>query len=247
MFLAFDPAVSLEYQVLLLPVPPPRRCSSDAGDEAPRQGHVTLGMFMPESFEGRQQPGQEKALPLLVFSSAHGRWTRRLLAPGRCAPARLYDRVMRRRRRSSEGYPWVRTWRSALYCRDSLYAHCEKRILVVLRCSEGTYDMVKLPADEVENVSSGLPVDSIFASTEDGVLLRYASVDVFRVKVWALQESVDGGGHLEWTLTHDKDLAGPASSRAVQSRSARHWRRERWRPRQERVVLRRGRRRSWQW
>jgi len=56
-------------------------------------------------------------------------------------------------------------------------------MLVVLRCSEGTYDMVKLPADEAElHVSSGLPVDSIFASTDDGVLLRYASVDAFRVK-----------------------------------------------------------------
>jgi len=68
--------------------------------------------------------------------------------------------------------------------------------------------MVKLPADEAElHVSSGLPVDSIFASTDDGVLLRYANVDAFRVKVWALQESADGGGQLEWTLTHDKDLA----------------------------------------
>lgn len=220
LFLAFDPAVSLEYEVLLLPVPPTRRCISDAGlpaDEAPRQGQVTLGMFMPEPLEGQQQqPGQEKALPLLVFSSAHGRWTRRLLAPGRCAPPRLYDRVVRRRRRTAEGDPWLRTWRpSALYCRGSLYAHCEKRILVVLRCSEGTYDMVKLPADEaeLEHVSSGLLVDSIFASTDDGVLLRYASVDAFRVKVWALQESAAGGGgqqQLEWTLTHDKDLAAHA-------------------------------------
>ncbi|XP_066386017.1 uncharacterized protein [Miscanthus floridulus] len=94
------------------------------------------------------------------------------------------------------------------------YAHCEKRILVVLHCSEGTYDMVKLPTDEAElHVSSGLPVDSIFARTNDRVLLRYASVDAFRVKVWALQESADGGGQLEWTLTHDKDLAVHARMR----------------------------------
>ncbi|KAJ1271131.1 hypothetical protein BS78_06G105400 [Paspalum vaginatum] len=119
---------------------------------------------------------------------------------------------------------WVRMWRSALYCRGSLYAHCDKRVLVVLRFSAGTYDMVKLPPDhangdvveaqyaaEAEQALSGLPRDSIFPSAEDGVLLRYASVgDGFRVKVWSLRESPEGGGQLEWTLTHDKDLAAHA-------------------------------------
>lgn len=117
-------------------------------------------------------------------------------------------------------YTW---WSSALYRQGSLYAHCEKRILVVLRCSEGTYDMVKLPgiadtdagAGRGEryaegHVLSSLPVDSIFPGTEDGLLVRYTSADMFRVRVWALHESVsdDGGGRLlEWTLTHDTDLA----------------------------------------
>ncbi|RCV33758.1 hypothetical protein SETIT_7G108200v2 [Setaria italica] len=224
LFLAFDPAVSLDYEVLFLPVPPPRQSNGDAGL---RQGHVTLGMFMPESFGKPQEPDDEKLLPLLAFSSATGRWTNRLLTPGRCAPARLYDRVMRRRRRSAEGGdPWARTWRSsALYRRGSLYAHCEKGILVVLHCSEGTYDMVKLPAVAdagagagqgeryaAGHVLSSLPVDSIFPGTEDGVLVRYASADAFRVRVWALHESAgDGGGRLlEWTLTHDTDLAAHA-------------------------------------
>jgi hypothetical protein len=113
-----------------------------------------------------------------------------------------------------------------VYCRGALYAHCEKRILVVLRSSsEGTYDMVKLPADAdagagaghgeryaAGHVLSSLPVDSIFPSTEGGVLLRYASVDALRVRAWALRESAsDGGGPLlEWTLTHDTDLAAHA-------------------------------------
>ncbi|KAG2566402.1 hypothetical protein PVAP13_7NG193800 [Panicum virgatum] len=180
-------------------------------------------MFVPESFGKESMPGEEeKLLPLLVFSSATKRWTKRLLAPGRCAPPRLYDGVMRRRRRSAVGDPWVRTWRSAVYWRGALYAHCEKRILVVLRSSsEGTYDMVKLPADAgaghgeryaAGHVLSSLPVDSIFPSTEGGVLLRYASVDALRVRAWALRESAsDGGGPLlEWTLTHDTDLAAHA-------------------------------------
>ena len=52
LFLAFDPAVSLDYEVLLLPVPPSRQGNGDAGlpGEAPRQGRATLGMFVPESF-----------------------------------------------------------------------------------------------------------------------------------------------------------------------------------------------------
>jgi hypothetical protein len=226
LFLAFDPAVSLDYEVLLLPVPPPRQSNGDAGlpAEAPRQGRVTLGMFVPESFGKQQEANEEKLLPLLVFSSATRQWTKRLLAPGRCAPPRLFDRVMRRRRRSAEGDSWVRTWRSAVYCRGALYVNCEKRILVVLRSSsEGTYDMVMLPADAgagagqgeryaAGHVLSSLPEDSTFPSTEDGVLLRYASVDAFRVKAWALRESAgDGGGPLlEWTLTHDMDLAAHA-------------------------------------
>ncbi|KAF8703196.1 hypothetical protein HU200_031983 [Digitaria exilis] len=167
LFLAFDPAVSLDYEVLLLPVPPPPRRSNggDAtglGGEAPsclRQGRVTLGMFVPESFGEKREPSEEKLLPLLVFSSAARQWTKRLLAPGRCAPARLYDR---------DTDTWARTWRSA--------------------------------------------VDSICLSTEDGVLLRYVTVDVSRVKVRSLHESANVGGEqmLEWTLTHDEDLAAQA-------------------------------------
>ncbi|KAF8714811.1 hypothetical protein HU200_027341 [Digitaria exilis] len=226
LFLAFDPAVSLDYEVLLLPVPPPR-----LRGEAPglRQGRVTLGMFVPESFGEKRETSEEKLPPLLVFSSAARQWTKRLLAPGRCAQTRLYDRVLRRRRRrSAEGGDtdtWVRTWRSAVYRRGTLYAHCEKRILVVLRFSEGSYDMVKLPPNANADAGAGhggrydaghdlssLPVDSIFLSTEDGVLLRYVNVDVSRVKVWSLHESANVGGEqmLEWKLTHDEDLAAQA-------------------------------------
>ncbi|KAL6843557.1 hypothetical protein ACP4OV_026619 [Aristida adscensionis] len=227
-FLAFDPAVSPDYDVLLLPVPPPRRGTTrerDGGGGLPKApAPVTLDMFVPEP-SGKSPPPEEKVLPLYVFSSVTGQWRRGMFAPGRRAPARLYDKVMARRRRgSSEPDQWAPTWRSAVYSRGALYAHCEKRILVVLRCSEGTYDMVKLPAAAggggadagahyaSGHVLSGLPVDSIFSSAEEGVLLRYTSiVDASRVKVWALRESSTAGdGELEWTLTHDKDLGAHA-------------------------------------
>ncbi|CAN6270089.1 unnamed protein product, partial [Urochloa humidicola] len=265
MFLAFDPAASLDYEVLLLPVP-----AHEAPSSHPRQGHVhvTLGMFVPGSFGGKPRDppddAEEKLLSVLAFSSATGQWTRRLLAP-----ARLYDRVMRRRRRrqGAEGDPsWARTWRpSAVYSRGALYAHCEKRVLVVLRCSEGTYDMVKLPsiaeagAEEVERYAAGhvlssLPVDSILPSADDGVMLRYAAADVFpghgmgaervggRRRQAAAGVDADARGRPRRARAH----VGPAPPRAVQPRPARGGGgARRPRRRQVRVVLRRERRGSY--
>ncbi|XP_062227394.1 uncharacterized protein LOC133925501 [Phragmites australis] len=174
-------------------------------------------MFVPKSF-GKQQEPDEKLAPLFAFSSATGRWSRQLFEPGRCAPARLYDKVMRRRRQSSEVDPWVRTWRLAVHSHGSLYAHCEKHVLVVLRCSEGTYDMVRPPADAdandgahyaAEHVLSHLPVDSYLpehrgrgaAAVRERRRVPRQGVGVTRI---------DRRGQLGWTLTHDKDLSAYA-------------------------------------
>lgn len=225
-FLAFDPAVSLDYEAFLLPVPAPRGQSNGGMSRGCNYDKATLGMFMPESFLNprEEDPGEDGAnlLPVLVFSSASGRWRSKLLAPGRCAPARLFERVTRRGQRR-DADTWAPTWRAAVYRGGTLYAHCGRRVLVALRCAEGTYDMVKLPSRQAdpdaaaaateryaaEHVLAGLPVSAVFPGAGGDVpALRYARVDAFRVRVWALQELPDG--QLSWAQTHDRDLAAHA-------------------------------------
>uniref|UniRef100_J3LY64 Uncharacterized protein n=1 Tax=Oryza brachyantha TaxID=4533 RepID=J3LY64_ORYBR len=177
---------------------------------------------MPESSPGEDElaPPGKKAFPVRVFSSADGKWRRGALAPGRCAPEHLYDRVMALcRLRTEVKDARVRRWRSAEYCRGALYAHSESHVLVVLRWAEGTYDMVELPdggkAGWVRypymHVLAARPLELV-SSSPDGGAVRYAKVTMSgRVRIWALEESSSddggGGGKLEWTLTHDKDLA----------------------------------------
>jgi hypothetical protein len=213
LFLAFDPAVSPHYEAFLLPVPPPPQ-RDDGWTRAP----PTLGMYVPQwFFEKWEEPAVKagKLLPLLVFSSETGRWRRQLFAPGRCFPPCLYDRVTQRRGQDQEkAGAWAPTWRSAVYSRGALYARCRKRVLLVLWCAEGTYDMVQVPSPDAgaaDHILSRLPACSIFRSAgDDGTLLRYARVDACRVKAWALRESGDGEGQLAWTMTHDADLAAHA-------------------------------------
>jgi hypothetical protein len=140
----------------------------------------------------------EKAVPVLVFSSEDGRWTRRVFAAGRCSPGHLYDRVTSPEVRA-------RTWRSAAYRRGSLYVQSDSHVLLALRCSEGTYDMAELPSVATGAAIGVMPRGSIFLSPdpETGGVLRYASMNRCRVRVWRLREPTED--QLEWTPTHDKD------------------------------------------
>ncbi|KAK1669880.1 hypothetical protein QYE76_058039 [Lolium multiflorum] len=74
MSLAFDPAVSLHYEVSLLP--------EDA------LVHKWLLVM-------HRNPGSERVVPLEVYSSRTGQWEIREFTPGRCAPGHLYDMVAR--------------------------------------------------------------------------------------------------------------------------------------------------------
>ncbi|KAK3142531.1 hypothetical protein QOZ80_4BG0347750 [Eleusine coracana subsp. coracana] len=83
----------------------------------------------------RDEHGKQ-LLPVTVFSSASGRWRRRLLVPGRCAPGRLYCRVTTQPGRLADGTTWAR---SAVYRGGTMYAQYGRRVLVVLRyCATGT-------------------------------------------------------------------------------------------------------------
>ncbi|XP_051222175.1 uncharacterized protein [Lolium perenne] len=84
--LAFDPAVSLHYDVYHLEELAAR----------PNQGEVL-------------QQLEKSLVSLLVYSSRTGRWESRELVPGRCAPGHLYDAVAtpkEEEKQDDDGYSW---------------------------------------------------------------------------------------------------------------------------------------------
>jgi hypothetical protein len=119
--LAFDPAVSLHYDVFLL---------EELGAR-PNQGEVP-----------QQQLKKSQVVRSIVYSSSTGRWENREFVPGRCAPGHLYDVV------ATPGNTYNPTVWSSVYWRGSIYMHCRNNILMVLRPSCGTYDMVQLPENQ---------------------------------------------------------------------------------------------------
>lgn len=70
-------------------------------------------------------------------------------------------------------------WPCGEYWRGSLYFGCEKGVLMILRCLEGTYDMVQLPGEVYTAAGNayGLRRRSLLASYERGV--RYAALDEY--------------------------------------------------------------------
>ncbi|KAF7026191.1 hypothetical protein CFC21_038309 [Triticum aestivum] len=95
------------------------------------------------------------------------------------------------------------TFHSSNYWCGSVYMHCDNNVLVILRPSKGTYDMVELP-EEPCGARSGLslPKDSVIASYERGV--HYVATNNSQLRVWMLNELT--GGQLGWTLSHDTNL-----------------------------------------
>uniref|UniRef100_A0A0D9W5C6 F-box domain-containing protein n=1 Tax=Leersia perrieri TaxID=77586 RepID=A0A0D9W5C6_9ORYZ len=229
-FLAFDAASPDRYTVFLLPV----------GTPLPRRKNLcrpwmTLDLLIPEEQDDHLAPlpSPSALLPLRVFSSVDGKWRRRELVPGRCAPVELYGRVMAlcRRRPEFDAAAAVPRWRSASYGRGgAMYAHSESDVLVVVRCEEGTYDMVELPGGGVRwsvaydhsHVIADLPLELVSVSSSsghgdgDGDVVRYVRVEASsRVRIWTLDESSHHDGKLNWTLTHHKDLAAHTRIREI--------------------------------
>ncbi|XP_047053327.1 uncharacterized protein LOC124659501 [Lolium rigidum] len=174
--LAFDPAVSLHYDVFLLEELAAR----------PNQGEVP------------QQLKKPQVVRSFVYSSSTERWENREFVPGRCAPGHLYDAV------ATPGNTYSPTVWSSVYWRGSIYMHCRNDTLMVLRPSCGTYDMVQLPG-KPGNPSDmiSLPWKSVLASYERGI--HYVErIDKLQLRVWTLNESTYG--QLWWTLAYDVGL-----------------------------------------
>ncbi|XBH81648.1 hypothetical protein VPH35_107169 [Triticum aestivum] len=181
MFLAFDPAVSLHYQVFKLPSENTQEYTKIA----------TLGAEEPE----------DKVISVLVFSSQTGQWAGREFVPGPCAAGHLCDMV------TAPRYTSVGMWKSAEYWRGSLYVHCRNNIIMILHISDGTYDMAQLPGkayDENQYLGYSKLLDrAVVANYESGV--HYVALDKFILQVWTLMELVDG--QVRWMLAHEADLS----------------------------------------
>ncbi|KAF7033498.1 hypothetical protein CFC21_044586 [Triticum aestivum] len=184
--LAFDPAVSLHYHVFLFQKGGMLKVEEE-GDVPPLE---------QVQAEGVEEP-TEKVLSMLVYSSRTCHWENREFAPGRCAPGHLYD-VVAKPPKSYGG-----AFCSCEYWRESLYMHCHNSVLLILRPTEGTYDMVQLPGETCRAKSLyDLPRNSVLASYERGV--HYVASSGSLLRLWMLTESVDG--QLSWTLAHDANL-----------------------------------------
>jgi hypothetical protein len=177
MFLAFDPAVSLHYEVFFLPRPEKQK-EIHAGD----------------------MESKDKVISISVFSSQTGQWASREFVPGRCAPTHLYDMVTA----PHKGY--VKIWKTAEYWQGFLYVHCWNDIIMIIHNSEGVYDMAQLPSKAYDDSEYGciskLPKRTILVSYEKGV--HYVALDRFQLHVWTLAQSDDG--KVRWVLAHELTL-----------------------------------------
>jgi hypothetical protein len=178
--LAFDPAVSLHFDVFLLEKLAAR----------PNQGEIS-----------QQQLKKPQVVRSFVYSSSTGRWENREFVPGRCAPGHLYDAVATPAKYDTYD-PTV--W-SSNYWRGSIYMHCHNDTLMVLSPSCGTYDMVQLPGEPGSpSCFISLPRKSVLASYERGI--HYAAIiDKLQLRVWILTQSTYG--KLWWTLAYDVTLS----------------------------------------
>jgi hypothetical protein len=216
MFLAFDPAVSRHHEVFILPR---GKTLADIDQEeidyvgefdtsSPSGLDVLAQVLPPEQQQeihvhvpGVQEQDDSKVISVSVFSSQTGKWASREFTPGRCAPGHLFDMV------TAPRPSCVKIRKTAEYWRGSLYVHCWRNIIMILRNSEGAYDMALLPGkaygDRRYGGISELPKRTILVSYEKGV--HYVALDKLQLHVWKLTESIDG--KVGWMIAHKADLS----------------------------------------
>uniref|UniRef100_M8B1S0 Uncharacterized protein n=1 Tax=Aegilops tauschii TaxID=37682 RepID=M8B1S0_AEGTA len=220
MFLAFDPAVSRHHEVFLLPkgkILPKEKTQAQTWVEVNlEQLHLPI-LFEEENLAEEDQEEIDityhsdyvrdfnttppsDVISISVFSSQTNQWVNREFLPGHYAPRKLYDMV------TAPHPSHVKIWKSAEYWQGSLYVHCWNHILLILRNSEGVYNMAQLPGKTYidEHTSwSKLLESSVVASYDRGV--HYVAHDKIQLRVWTLIESDDG--QVQWMLAHQAELS----------------------------------------
>jgi hypothetical protein len=193
-FLAFDPAVSRHHEVFFFPT------EKQEQQEEQHELSPTKGF-------------KEKVFHVFVYSSRTGQWENREFMPSHSATGDLYDVV------TTPCAKDERTWWSAEYWHGSLYVHCHSNVLIIIRCSQGTYDMVRLPGNpsvDRETLYQGELPNRCLASYEKGI--RYVVInDELELDLWERTESTLG--QLGWTLAHQANLKEYDDRRIIDMRN----------------------------
>jgi hypothetical protein len=170
-------------------------------DEEEDQCELEQPQEQPSDEPAAEEP-KDEVLSLLVFSSRTDKWESQEFASNRCAPHHLYDILIKTRFQNYEDI-----WKSAEYWQRSLYVHCHKNVLMILRNFEEMYDLVQLPGIPLEEEEptgmEELRTRSVLANYDKGII--YVTLNMFQLQVWELNEPADG--KLGWTLTHEADLS----------------------------------------
>ncbi|KAG0548662.1 hypothetical protein BDA96_01G186100 [Sorghum bicolor] len=186
-FLAFDPAVSSDYEVVMVPyvVVPPE--SKDVGEPGGGGAGAMLHSEWPPS-----------PWILTVFSSATGLWEERSFLR-RGEPAGTVADLRPN---------WWRNWREdgrAEYWRGMLYVHCETNFVMRISLSDSTYRVIKPPR------CFGDHQEFVIGRSKKGIYSAFLD-DKYRLWIWILDESCDD--QIEWKLMHDsgRGIAFPSPS-----------------------------------
>ncbi|CAN6247703.1 unnamed protein product [Urochloa humidicola] len=184
-YLAFDPSVSLHYEVFLIPEVP--------GDESPEQQNK-------ETHNDRDSSVQDSSVewpPLLhllqVFSSRTQQWEdRTFVREG--GPAGTVAEV---RVDSVEPAGYGTRYRYAEYWRGALYVHMRGAYVMRLPLTEDKYQVIKTPT----NIEENKHIHPYLGRSVNGVC--YATMKKHELRVWTLDESE---GQKEWALKHHVNL-----------------------------------------
>uniref|UniRef100_A0A8I6XXA6 F-box domain-containing protein n=1 Tax=Hordeum vulgare subsp. vulgare TaxID=112509 RepID=A0A8I6XXA6_HORVV len=181
-YLVFDPSVSSDYHVFLIPRIPYIELDIEPFEEP-------VVEIDPVVLESEWPP---TSWTLRVFSSLNGQWEERIFIRQGEAAGIVADLA-------TEG---SLDKRHAVYWCGALYVHCEKKFVVRLSLSDGTYHVIK-PPKSLESESSP---DCYLGKSKKGVYYALLLENGCKLQVWVLNES---HGHREWILEHDRVLNLP--------------------------------------
>ncbi|TVU47506.1 hypothetical protein EJB05_07109, partial [Eragrostis curvula] len=216
-YLVFDPAVSLHYEVVMVPrVPEKPRHLLRLGDVPERlNGASTAGLTIEALYPTRQAPPSSwwegeledpcrlmewppPSCALHVFSSVKKRWEQRSFVREGRAVGTIEDARL-------DSFPWMYLGprrRYAVYWGGALYVHCQGAFVMRLPMAGPRYQVIDTPI----GIEEGKRGRSYLGRSEKGIYFA-TFYDYYLLRVWILDES---RGEIKWELRHDIDLESSA-------------------------------------